>query len=122
MEKNDDLGIPGDLKTSIYSESVRRGGEKEYEKVLEVYRAPPTPAHELSAIAGLCSPSNEELIDRTLGMMLSGEIKTSVSRSRKKVSHRCRLMFGFIRSPERPELLCSPVREPGRQAQIVVLL
>ncbi|GAA6024593.1 hypothetical protein JCM8202_005070 [Rhodotorula sphaerocarpa] len=77
MEQNDDSGIPGDLKTSIYSESVRRGGEKEYEKVLEVYRAPPTPAHELSAIAGLCSPSNLKQIDRTLGMILSGEIKTS---------------------------------------------
>jgi hypothetical protein len=30
--------IPGDLKTSIYAQNVRVGGEKEYEKVLEVYQ------------------------------------------------------------------------------------
>ncbi|POY75780.1 hypothetical protein BMF94_1093 [Rhodotorula taiwanensis] len=75
IEKNDDSEIPGDLKTSIYSQSVRFGGEKEYEKVLEVYQNPPTPAHKSSAIAALCSPEKPELVDRTITMLMTGDVK-----------------------------------------------
>jgi aminopeptidase 2 len=75
IEKNDDSLIPGDLKTSIYTQSVRFGGEKEYEKVLEVYRNPATPAHRSSAIAALCSSEKDELIQRSIDFILSGEVK-----------------------------------------------
>ncbi|BGO90211.1 hypothetical protein NBRC10512_002414 [Rhodotorula toruloides] len=75
IEKNDDSLIPGDLKTSIYTQCVRFGGEKEYEKVLEVYRNPPTPAHRSSAIAALCSSEKDELIQRSIDFILSGEVK-----------------------------------------------
>lgn len=78
IEKNDDSEIPGDLKTSIYSQSVRFGGEKEYEKVLEVYQNPPTPAHKSSAIAALCSPEKPELVDRTITMLMTGDVKNQV--------------------------------------------
>ena len=33
LEKDDDSLIPSDLRTSIFSQSVRHGGEKEYTKV-----------------------------------------------------------------------------------------
>ncbi|GAA5967480.1 hypothetical protein JCM11641_000560 [Rhodosporidiobolus odoratus] len=76
LEKDDDSQIPGDLKTSIYGQSVRFGGEKEYLKVLDVYRNPKTPAHKASAIAALCSAEKEELVDRTIRMLLTGgEVK-----------------------------------------------
>ncbi|KWU42560.1 putative AAP1-alanine/arginine aminopeptidase [Rhodotorula sp. JG-1b] len=75
MEKNDDSEIPGDLKTSIYAQSVRFGGEKVYEKVVEVYQNPPTPAHKSSAIVALCSAEKPELVDRTIKMMMTGDVK-----------------------------------------------
>jgi len=75
VEKDDDSQIPGDLKDSIYSQSVRFGGEKEYEKVLDVYRNPKTPAHRTSAIGALCAAEKEDLLDRTFGLLLSGEVK-----------------------------------------------
>ncbi|GAA5976923.1 hypothetical protein JCM10908_005680 [Rhodotorula pacifica] len=75
LESDDDAGIPGDLKNSIYSACVRHGGEKEYEKVLAVYRDAPTPAHKDSAITGLCAPRDPALIDRTLNMVLTDEVR-----------------------------------------------
>ncbi|BGP38710.1 Aminopeptidase 2 mitochondrial [Rhodotorula kratochvilovae] len=75
MDQGDDSQIPGDLKGSIYSQSVRFGGEKEYEKVLDVYRNPKTPAHRTSAIAALCAPEDEQLLDRTYKLVLSTEVK-----------------------------------------------
>ncbi|TKA51094.1 hypothetical protein B0A53_05880 [Rhodotorula sp. CCFEE 5036] len=76
VETGDEAGIPSDLKTSIYSASVRHGGEKEYEKVLAVYRQPPTPAHKDSAIAGLCASRDPSLIERTLKMIMSDEVRS----------------------------------------------
>ncbi|GJN87500.1 hypothetical protein Rhopal_000449-T1 [Rhodotorula paludigena] len=75
LEKDDDSLIPGDLKGSIYTQSVRNGGEKEYEKVLSVYRNPPTPAHRTSAIGALCSVEDEALLKRTYEFVLSDEVK-----------------------------------------------
>ena len=78
VETDDEAGIPNDLKTSIYSASVRHGGEKEYEKVLAVYRQPPTPAHKRSAIAGLCASRDPSLVERTLAMIMSNEVRSQV--------------------------------------------
>lgn len=33
LEKNDESLIPSDLRTSIFAQSVKNGGEAEYEKV-----------------------------------------------------------------------------------------
>lgn len=76
LEKDDDSLIPSDLRTSIFSQSVRHGGEKEYKKVLEVYRKPATPAHKLSAIAALCATEDSQLLKKTFDMILSDEVKT----------------------------------------------
>lgn len=86
VEKGDEAQIPNDLKTSIYSSSVRHGGVKEYEKVLAVYRQPPTPAHKDSAIAGLCASRNPSLIERTLEMIMTDEVRSQV---RFSVRHFC---------------------------------
>lgn len=83
VEDGDEGGIPRDLTTSIYATSVRHGGEKEYEKVLAVYREPPTPAHKDSAIAGLCASEDPALIERTLQMVLSDDVRSQVSPRRQ---------------------------------------
>lgn len=94
VEKDDDSQIPGDLKDSIYGQSVRFGGATEYEKVLDVYRNPKTPAHRTSAIMALCTPEDEALLDRTFGLLLSGEVKNQdmgsfiASLGRNRVSKR----------------------------------
>ncbi|GAA5899974.1 hypothetical protein JCM8208_005555 [Rhodotorula glutinis] len=94
VEKDDDSQIPGDLKDSIYAQSVRFGGATEYEKVLDVYRNPKTPAHRTSAIMALCAPEDEALLDRTFGLLLSGEVKNQdmgsfiASLGRNRVSKR----------------------------------
>lgn len=35
MDSNDESGIPSDLRGSIYAQSVKYGGEKEYLKVAQ---------------------------------------------------------------------------------------
>lgn len=78
VSKDDESAIPKDLRNSIYAHSVRLGGEAEYEKVLEVYRNPATPAHEEAAMRALCSPERPELVERTLAMVLTDQVKNSV--------------------------------------------
>ncbi|KAM0754815.1 hypothetical protein T439DRAFT_321862 [Meredithblackwellia eburnea MCA 4105] len=73
---NDESGIPSDLRASIYSDAVSRGDVSDYETVLEVYRKAPTPAHKSAAIAALGSTEDESLLDRTLALILSSEVKT----------------------------------------------
>ncbi|GAA6002057.1 hypothetical protein JCM10207_003055 [Rhodosporidiobolus poonsookiae] len=75
-EKNDDSLIPGDLMSSIYSQSVRFGGEREYEKVLEVYHAAASPAHVTAGYTALCSAEDPVLLQRTFDMLLSPDVKT----------------------------------------------
>lgn len=75
-EKNDESIIPGDLRTAIFSAAVRTGGENEYEKVLSVYRRPPTPQHKSACIRALTNAPTEALRKRTLDMILSDEVKT----------------------------------------------
>ncbi|GAA5943340.1 hypothetical protein JCM1841_004805 [Sporobolomyces salmonicolor] len=94
LEKGDESQIPSDLRTSIYSQSVRFGGEAEYAKILEIYNAPPTPAHKSSAMVALCSSEKPELLEKTFAMLLSGEVKNQdfgqffASLSRNRASKR----------------------------------
>jgi len=76
VDQNDESIIPGDLRTAIFGAAVRNGGNKEYEKVLSVYRRPPTPQHKSACIRALTNAPTEELRKRTFDMILSDEVKT----------------------------------------------
>lgn len=75
LTKDDDSLIPGDLRQSIFINSVRLGGEKEYEKVLSIFKKPPTPQAKVAAMISLCYGSTPELRMRTLNMLTNGEVK-----------------------------------------------
>ncbi|KAK4703907.1 hypothetical protein P7C70_g2308, partial [Phenoliferia sp. Uapishka_3] len=75
LNDNDESGIPSDLRSSIYSQSVKYGGEKEYLKVLEIYRDPPTPSHKGACMAALCATRDPVLLKRTFDFVLSDEVK-----------------------------------------------
>ncbi|KZT61396.1 alanyl aminopeptidase [Calocera cornea HHB12733] len=75
LESNDSSLISGDLLRSIYSAAVRTGGKREWEKVLDVYRHPKTPAQKTSAIIAMCRTQDPALIKKTLDMILSDEVK-----------------------------------------------
>lgn len=63
-----------DLAGTIVSEVVKHGGEAEYQMVLAMYKAPPTPQHQLAAIAGLTSTRSPALGQPTAGMLMSGQV------------------------------------------------
>lgn len=44
-------------------------------QALEIYRNPPTPSHKLSAMAALCAPKDQALLDRTFAFIRSDEVK-----------------------------------------------
>ncbi|GAA5938456.1 M1 family metallopeptidase [Sporobolomyces koalae] len=71
VQADDESQIPGDLRGSIYSESVKHGGEQEYAKVLAVYRNPPSPEHKKAARTALASPQDPTLLGRTISMLLT---------------------------------------------------
>ncbi|KZO91177.1 putative AAP1-alanine/arginine aminopeptidase [Calocera viscosa TUFC12733] len=75
LEKNDASGIPGDLQRAIYTNAVRTGGVKEWEKVLDIYRHFETPSQKVAAMLGLCRASDPALIKRTLDLILSDDVK-----------------------------------------------
>lgn len=74
-EGNEEI-IPGDLRRSIFVYSVRYGGEKEYEKMLEVYRNAPTPQHKVASMIALTNGSTPELQQRGFNLLSSNEVKT----------------------------------------------
>lgn len=76
MTQNNDEVIPGDLRRSIFVYAVRYGGEKEWEKMLQVYRHPPTQQHKLAAMIALTSGSTPELQQRAFELLSSDEVKT----------------------------------------------
>ena len=96
LSANDESQIPSDLRASIYTQSVKHGGEAEYLKVLETvsahkpdpaspsrsrshipvqYRKPATPSHRLAAISALCSTQDKALLKRTFEFTTSSEVK-----------------------------------------------
>ena len=78
MDNSDESGIPSDLRSSIYAQSVKYGGEKEYLKVLEIYRDPPTPSHKSACMVAMCATRDPELLKRTFVFALSDEVKNQV--------------------------------------------
>lgn len=79
VDQDDDAGIAGDLRQITFIEGVRSGGEKEYEKVLSVYKKPPSPQHKTSAMYALCYGATPELRKRTLDMIAT-DVREQVRR------------------------------------------
>lgn len=75
METGDDSRIPPDLQRHIYTNATRHGGEKEYEKILAVYKKAPNPSTKVDAMWALCSSRDEKLLERTFGMLSDGSVK-----------------------------------------------
>lgn len=76
LHEGDDSLIHPDLMRVIFAQSVRHGGEKEYNTVLSIYEKPATPAHKNAAMLALGAASDEKLIQRTLDLVFSGKVKT----------------------------------------------
>ena len=76
MDKDDDSEIPGDLKSEIFKHCVRNGGEKEYERMLQTMRKPPTAQHKTAAMYALTNGSTTELRKRTFDLLLTDQVKT----------------------------------------------
>lgn len=75
VEQNDHDAIPGDFLDLVLANVVRYGGVEEYEKVLAIYRKPPTPQHKAGCMRALCATRDPELIERTIKFMNSDEVK-----------------------------------------------
>ena len=63
-----------DLAAIIVREAVRHGGEAEYNIALHIFKNPPTPQHQLAAIAGLTASNDLGLLMRTAGLCMQGEV------------------------------------------------
>ncbi|WFC99442.1 Aminopeptidase 2 mitochondrial [Malassezia yamatoensis] len=75
-DHGDDSKIHPDLLRIVLSQSVRHGGEPEYEAALNMYKKPDTPAHKTSAMYALGSTRDPKLIQRTLDFVFSDQVKT----------------------------------------------
>jgi aminopeptidase 2 len=64
-----------DLLQAIYSAAVKYGGQKEFDVVLSVYKKPPSPQHELSALGSLASTRDDALLQRAFDLILNGEVR-----------------------------------------------
>jgi len=75
LDKDDASQIPVDLQCCIYGNAVRTGGVREWEKILNIYRNFGTQSQKIAAMLGLASAQDPALIQRTLDLMLSDEVK-----------------------------------------------
>ncbi|KAK4704663.1 hypothetical protein P7C70_g1541, partial [Phenoliferia sp. Uapishka_3] len=63
-----------DLVATIVTETVRHGGEQEYNIALAIYNSPPTPGHQIAAISGLTATRSIALLMKTAAMLQSGQV------------------------------------------------
>lgn len=75
-DQNDQSAIPGDLLELIFANAVRYGGLDEYERVLAIYRKPPSPQHKQAAMRAFCCTRDEKLIERTVKFLSTEEVKS----------------------------------------------
>ncbi|KZO98208.1 hypothetical protein CALVIDRAFT_526106 [Calocera viscosa TUFC12733] len=75
VESNDASRISGDLQRAIFVHAVRTGGKREWEKALDVFRHPRTPAQKTAAITALCRTQDPVLMNQAFDMILSVEVK-----------------------------------------------
>lgn len=77
VEKGDESLIHPDIFRTCIMQSVKHGGEKEYEAALSLYRKPPTPTHKIAALMALGTTRDPTLIQRTFDWVFKGdEVKT----------------------------------------------
>lgn len=87
LESGDDSRIPPDSQRSIFTSAVRHGGEKEWEKIRQVYAKPPNPSTEVDAMWALTATRDPKLLDKTFDMLMDGSVK---------LQNQCRLWFLFV--------------------------
>lgn len=71
LSHNDDTEILPNLRTSVYTVCTMKGGEVEFNKMLDMLRNPPSPSHRDDAMAAVCQTRVPELVDRLLAVALS---------------------------------------------------
>ena len=74
-EQGDSASIPGDFIELIFSNAVRYGGHEEYEKIMKIYKKPPTPQHKVACMRALCTTRDDKLIEKTITFMNSDDVK-----------------------------------------------
>lgn len=74
LANGDDSQIPADVQRTIFTIAVRHGGEKEYQKIREVYDNPPNPSTKIDALLALGAPKDPKLIQKTFDMIADGSI------------------------------------------------
>ncbi|KAF9504838.1 hypothetical protein BS47DRAFT_1438322 [Hydnum rufescens UP504] len=70
QETGDDSKIPTDLQQVTYATAVKYGGRKEYDTVKQLWRKPPTPSTKISALQGLTSSLDLNIMQDTLKLVL----------------------------------------------------
>jgi len=70
QETGDDSNIPTDLQQVTYATAVKYGGRKEYDTVKQLWRKPPTPSTKISALQGLTSSIDLNIMQDTLKFLL----------------------------------------------------
>ncbi|KAK2741234.1 Aminopeptidase 2 mitochondrial [Myotisia sp. PD_48] len=72
----DHAAIHPNIRGSVFDIALRHGGEKEYDVVLDRYRNAPTSSEKNTALRSLGSASDPKLIQRTLALSLSDEVRS----------------------------------------------
>ncbi|EEP77622.1 aminopeptidase 2 [Uncinocarpus reesii 1704] len=75
FSSGDYSAIHPNLRGSVFDLVLRNGGEKEYNVILDRYRNAPTSAEKNTALRSLGSAQQPELVQRTLDLSLSDEVK-----------------------------------------------
>ncbi|KAL5490410.1 APE2 [Sanghuangporus weigelae] len=71
LKTGNDSAIASDIERATYTTVVKHGGRAEYDAVKAIFEKPKTPTMRTAAIAGLCSPKDQTLIDETLKFMMT---------------------------------------------------
>lgn len=71
----DHAAIHPNLRGSVFDLVLRNGGEKEYNVIFDRYKNAPTSTEKNTALRALGSAMQPELIQRTLGLALSDEVR-----------------------------------------------
>lgn len=71
----DRKAVPPTIRGSVYGLALLHGGEKEWEVLLNDYRTTKDALERISALAALGRTENQKLIERTLSLPLSDEVK-----------------------------------------------
>lgn len=73
--KGDENAVPADLLVPVYMNAVKYGEEEEYSHLYNVYDKPPTPAHKVASMYGMCATEDPVLSARTIDFLYSGQVK-----------------------------------------------